>query len=63
MTEWRERILDILNNNPGRKERFLRSVMQQIDRYGPRYPTPAQLTILRPMWAAHERRRIEAVLG
>ena len=60
---WRDRILDILNNNPGRKEKYLRSVLACIDRYGSRYPTPAQLTILRPMWAAHERRRLEAVLG
>lgn len=60
---WRDRILEILSHNPGRKEKYLRSVLAMIDRYGNRYPTEAQKTILRPMWQAHERRRVEAILG
>lgn len=60
---WRERILEMLASNPGRKEKYLRSVLAMIDRYGPYFPTEPQKTLLRRFWESHERRKLEEILG
>jgi hypothetical protein len=48
----------------GSKARFLQPLFQHILRRGTaRMPTEAQRRLLSPVWRAHKKRRLEAVLG
>jgi hypothetical protein len=61
---WRERITEMLENNPRTKEKFLRSVLRQIDAYGEKYfPTEAQLRLLKLFWESHQRRQVAEIIG
>ena len=62
---WRENIIAMMNDDPkNRKQKFLKSVQEQGDKYGWQHvPTRAQLRILEAMYAGWERRRAESILG
>jgi len=61
---WASRCMTLLIEDRGTKTRFLRPLLQQIRRQGHRWlPTEGQLRIIRPMWAAHERRIVENITG
>ncbi len=60
---WRERIVEMLANEPRSKEKFLRSVLLQIDRYGDSFPTAPQLRLLSLFWESHWKRVCAEIIG
>lgn len=68
---WKQKILELLENNPRTKEDYLRGVLEMINRGGEQfYPTAPQIYLLNRFWNAHEKRkelaekqRIEEIIG
>src|SRR5262245_11275069 len=63
--EWADRVVEPLAaDRKGSKARLLWPLLRHFIRRGTAHtPTEAPLRILRPIWRAHEKRRLEAVLG
>ena len=60
---WKKRI-EMMLENPGSKEKFLRSVLSQINKYGEHnFPTLPQQRLLRLWWESYEKKRIAEILG
>lgn len=61
---WKIRILEMLQNNPGSKTKYLQSVLRQIERYGEKsVPTANQLRLLSLFWESHQKKKFAEIIG